>query len=111
MTDDKWQETKGQIKDSFEVLEEYLEDLSESPGVVETIIFKGPIGKMKLARTSRPLVISEKAMGSRRIGSDKTIQKEYSETEKVHTLKAYKYEEGTDTWVEIEAGATFNNES
>ncbi|MBU0707652.1 hypothetical protein KKG41_04740 [Patescibacteria group bacterium] len=109
MTDEKWQETKGQIKDSFEVLEEDMAELNDSPGTVETILFNGPLGKMKLVRTSIPLVVGEKALGSRRIGSDKTIQKKYSDTETVHTLKAFRYEEETDTWVKVDGESLLND--
>ncbi|MDD5567545.1 MAG: hypothetical protein PHH01_05110, partial [Patescibacteria group bacterium] len=102
--------TKGQIKDSFEVLEEKNEDLLDEPGNVEIIIFKGPLGKMKLERISRPVVLGERAIGSRRIGSSKTIQKEYSSEEMVHALKAYKYDEDSSLWVEIEPGDSFKSE-
>lgn len=108
MTDEKWEEVKGQIKDSFKVLEETKEEMADEPGNVETVIFEGPIGMMKLERTSRPVVLGEKSMGSNRIGSDKTIMRKYSETEKIHTLKAYKFITDTENWVEIEAGDTFN---
>lgn len=102
MTDEKWQELKGQIKDSFEVLDERLEDLVDDPGSVETIEFVGPLGRMRLVRISRPLVISERAIGARRIGSHKTVQREYSPDEKVQTLKAYKFDEASAEWIEIE---------
>ncbi len=108
MTDEKWEEVKAKIKESFKIISEDTEELPEDdPGQVETIEFNGPIGQMKLERTSKPVVLGEKSMGSKRIGSDKTIVREYSKTEKVHTLKAYKFEPDTDQWIEIEAGDSF----
>ena len=110
MTDEKWQETIGQIKDSFKVVEDVTEPLADGPGEVEWIIFEGPLGRMKLERISKPVVTDEKALGSKRIGSDKTIIRHYSETERVYTLKAYRLDPDTDEWVEIEPGQTFNQE-
>lgn len=106
MTDEKWQETKGKIKDSFEVLDERIEDFVDEPGTIETIEFVGPLGRMRLERTSKPLVVGERAVGARRIGSQKTIQKEYSAEEKVHYIKAYKFDEGNEEWTEIEIEPT-----
>ncbi|MFA5107487.1 MAG: hypothetical protein WC497_04140 [Patescibacteria group bacterium] len=106
MTDEKWQETKGKIKDTFDVLDERTEDLIDEPGTAETIEFVGPLGRMRLERVTKPVVIGERAIGARRIGSQKTVQKEYSPDEKVHYIKAYKFDEATEEWVEIEIEPT-----
>ncbi len=110
MTEEKWLELTGKVKDSFEVIDQGEEDLADGPGKVQYIIFNGPVGKMKLALTVKPVVLEEKAIGSRRIGSDKTIRREYSETEFVRTLKVFRYDEATDDWQEMEAGDTFKVE-
>jgi len=104
MQDEKWQEILGKVKDNFEVLEEDKEELDPGPGEVEYIIFIGPLGKMKLERTSRPVVLDKKGIGSRRIGSQASVEYIYSETDKSHTFKAYKWGEEQDDWVEMEAG-------
>lgn len=107
MTEEKWQEIIGQVKDEFEVLEQKTEDLEDMPGQREYIIFNGPLGKMKLEFTTKPLVIDKKGLGSRRIGSQTKVEYIYSETEKVHTFKAYKWDETRDDWLEMEAGESF----
>jgi hypothetical protein len=104
MDDEKWQDTIGRIQDDFEMLEHATKELEEGPGSVEYIVFNGPLGKMKLARTTRPLVLDRKAIGSKRIGSQTKVEYIYSDTEKVHTLKAYKWDDGQQDWVEIERG-------
>lgn len=103
MQDDKWQDIVGRVKDDFEVFEHETAELGEMPGTVEYIVFKGPLGKMKLERTSRPLVLDKKALGSKRIGSDTYVEYIYSDTEKTHTFKAYRWDDGQNDWVEMEA--------
>lgn len=103
MTDERWQAIIGQVKDNFEVLNHDTKDLSEDdgPGSVETIEFSGPLGKMKLERTTKPLVLDKKTIGSRRIGSDTTVEYIYSDTEKTHKFTAYKWDESDQNWLEI----------
>jgi len=103
MTDERWKEILGRVKDSFEVTEERTEDLQEDSGLgtVEVIEFKGPLGRMKLERTTQPLIIDKKTMGSRRIGSETAVQYVYSETEKVHKFKAYRFDESNQNWIEM----------
>ncbi|MFA6197800.1 MAG: hypothetical protein WC734_01420 [Patescibacteria group bacterium] len=105
MTDEKWQATIGQIKDSFEVFEEQREDLEDEPGFIEWIVFQSPLGRMKLERTTHHWVTGNKVKGSKRIGSDVSIQKEYSE-EVAHKLRAYKWDEAANEWAEIEMAKT-----
>ena len=111
MNEEKWQEIKGQIKDDFELLEEKTVPLAKEgedrPGEKEILIFNGPVGKMKLEFITHPVVLEKRGLGSRRIGSQATVEYKYSEDEFVHTFKAYKWEESRDDWVEMEAGESF----
>ncbi len=103
MTDEKWQETIGHIKDNFKVTAEQTQDLpeGEGPGIEEIVEFIGPLGKMKLERTTRPLILDKKTIGSRRIGSETKVKYIYSDTEKIHKLKAYRWSDDDGSWVEI----------
>ena len=103
MTDERWQNFIGQIKDKFGVVEERTQDLpaEAGPGTVEIIEFQGPLGRMKLERTTKPLVVDRKTIGSRRIGSATTVEYVYSQTEKVHKFNAYRFDEAGDNWVEM----------
>ena len=104
MTDERWQEVISQIKDNFKVLAERQEDLAKEPGggTVEVIEFIGPLGKMKLERTTQPKILDKKTIGSRRIGSDTKVEYIYSDTELVHRFKAFKWNETDNIWVEVE---------
>jgi len=107
MTEEKWKDIISQIKDDFEVLEQETKQLEGIPGQVEYIIFNGPVGKIKLELISKPLVVDKRAIGSKRIGSKSRVEYIYSDTEKVHTFKAYKWDEVQNDWMEMEAGESF----
>ncbi|MFA6322589.1 MAG: hypothetical protein WCX71_03885 [Candidatus Buchananbacteria bacterium] len=104
MTEEKWQETIGTIKDSFGITSQRLEDLAEEEGggTVEIVEFEGPLGLMKLEFISQPLVLGKKTIGSKRIGSQATVEYIHSDTEKIHRLKVYKFDPANDVWVEME---------
>ena len=61
----------------------------------------GPLGRMKLNRTTKPRVLGKKIIGSKRIGSDTTVEYLYSDTEKSHQFGAYRWNEDEQTWVEM----------
>ncbi|MDD5290830.1 MAG: hypothetical protein PHZ04_01815 [Patescibacteria group bacterium] len=105
MTEEKWENIKGQIKDSFKVEDEGKEHQDERGGVdTEYIIFEGPLGRMKLEFITKPVVLDKKTNYSNRIGSETKVNYVYSESEKTNRLVAYKWEESRDDWTEIEAG-------
>lgn len=104
MTKEKWREIIGNIKDNFKVEDEGKEHYEEGGGIdVEYIIFNGPLGRMKLEFISKPVVLDKKTKYSRRIGSETAVEYVYSPDEKSRRLKASKWDEGSDVWVEMEA--------
>ncbi|MDD5071578.1 MAG: hypothetical protein PHQ42_02460 [Patescibacteria group bacterium] len=108
MTEEKWENIKGQIKDSFKVEDEGCEHSDERGGVdIDFIIFTGPLGRMKLEFVTKPVVLDKKTTYSRRIGSETKVDYVYSEDEKTSRLTAYKWDEGRDDWVEID-GSMFS---
>lgn len=104
MTEERWKDIVGNIKEKFSVLDEGSEHIDDEGGVdVEFIEFDGPLGRMRLEFISRPIVLDKKTTYSRRIGSQTDIKYIYSEDERSFTLKAYKKDEAGDDWSEIEA--------
>jgi len=103
MTDEKWLDIIAKVKDGFEILEHETQDLPEEAGrgSIEYIIFNGPLGRMKLERTTQPLVVDKKTIGSRRIGSETKVNYIYSDTEQVHKFKAYRWSDSDGGWVEM----------
>lgn len=103
MTLEKWEEIKWMIKDKFTLEEEGREELEDIPnGTVEYITFDGPLGRMRLEFITRPVLLEQKTLGSRRIGSETAVQNVYSEDEFIHTFKAYRWDAGAEEWVELE---------
>lgn len=103
MTDERWLDTISILKDKFPILEERKEDLSEEEGrgFREFVIFNGPFGKMKIERTTKAVVTGKKTFGSKRMGSQASVEYIYSDTEKSQKFKAYRWDESQDDWVEV----------
>jgi len=100
----KWQEIVGNIKDNFEVFESGSEHFEDQGGAdVEYIVFNGPLGRMRLEFVSKPVILDKKTKYSRRIGSETVVDYIYSPDEKSHRLKAYKWDEALNDWLEMEA--------
>ncbi|MDP3900289.1 MAG: hypothetical protein Q8Q23_04375 [bacterium] len=103
---EKWQQIVGMVKDQFGVDEEgegTVEDVPNSK--IDFIIFQGPLGKMRLEYITKPILLDKKTIGSRRIGSETAVDYIYSEDEFSNTFKAYKLDEDSGKWAEMEAEA------
>lgn len=106
MIPEKWQTLIGNIKDNFKMEEEGKFHIDDEGGAdIEYIVFAGPLGRMRLEFVSKPVILDKKTTYSKRIGSETQVDYVYSETEKTHSLIVYKWEEGANDWVEIEAGS------
>jgi len=112
MTDEKWEEIKAMVAKNFGILEEQKIEVAEDlgGGIKDEIIFNGPLGKMKLDFWVKPLVIGKTTHYSKRMGDTAKVDYQKSETEKVRTLLAYKWDPVADNWTELES-AMFNEVS
>ncbi|SRR6056297_1124950 len=111
MTQEKWQTIVGNIKDKFEVEENKTEHFEDQGGMdVEFIVFKSPLGKVKLEFISKPVVLDKKTNYSRRIGSDVAVEYVYSEEEKTCSLNAYKWDETSEDWLKIDPSSFAEDE-
>lgn len=93
MLEERWGEILDKILSRFDVLEhtKEKEDIAE----IETIIFQSPLGKIKLVRILKPVVLDKKVIGANRMGKSKAqYEYVYSETEKTDNLEAYKETDG-----------------
>ncbi len=108
MQPEKWNNLIGDIKDKFKVEEDGKEHLDEGGGTdIEYIVFKSPLGRIKLEFVVKPLVLDKKTTYSKRIGSETTVEYVYSPNEKTCKLTAYKWDERKNEWMEVDAD-TFN---
>ncbi|MFA6394095.1 MAG: hypothetical protein WCW25_04455 [Patescibacteria group bacterium] len=104
MTPERWKDILGNVKDNFEVEEEGNFHDDEEGGIDgEFIIFAGPLGQMKLEYSEKPAVVDKKVSFSNRIGARSEVKYIYSEKEKVRKMKAYKWDDADERWVEMEA--------
>lgn len=58
---------------------------------------------MRLEYVTKPVILDKKTSYSKRIGSETQVEYVYSEDEKTNQLIAYRWDDGQDDWVEIEA--------
>ncbi|MFC1612909.1 hypothetical protein ACFL23_01120 [Patescibacteria group bacterium] len=107
MTEEKWQNLRGMILDDFGIEEEKKEIIEDIPNAyIEYIIFNGPIGKIKLERTVKPVVIDKKTTYSARAGMAEKVDYIYAEGEFSSKFKAYKWNNGD--WEEMDASKISN---
>lgn len=100
MKRERWDDIVAMVKDQFTVESETKEAHPDIPdGIVESIVFTSPQGRMKLELTTKPLVLGTKAFGAKRIGSEQTVRYETSATE--HTLTFRVYRDVNGEWEEL----------
>ena len=98
MLDERWETILDKITSNFDVVQHEKKMLEN--GEDEIIIFNGPLGKIKLVRSLRPLVIDKKIIGAHRRGmSQAQYEYIYSDTEKVGKMRTFKEVDGE--WQEI----------
>src|SRR5258708_123178 len=112
MDADRWEQIKENSKSKFKVMEEGTADLTVTTsegeiksGTVEFLVAETPLGKIKLAFESRPVVTDKKTIYSHRAGQAARTEWEFSDTEFSHKIKAYKWDDDNDEWKEIDAGS------
>jgi hypothetical protein len=108
MNQEKWESLITLINEQYEVIEHKTEDILEGKGTSEFICFRGPMGKIKLEREVKPVVTGRKVLSSRRIGSEVSEEFEYSDSEMIDKLNAFRWNDSKDDWDEIDAAQISN---
>ncbi len=103
MTNEKWEQIIGQIKDSFEISSHETTDGDLEHETYETLIFTNPLGRMKLERHTKPRLLETKTLYSNRKGTAGTEERVYSDDETVDTVALYR--EVGDDWEEMDVSA------
>jgi hypothetical protein len=101
MNDEKWEELVTRIETKLKIVDRKVTTADEGRARVESIIFVSPEGKMKLERTSKPLVVDKKVHYSKRIGSSPSVEYVFSPTEKVHRVQLFRWSDGAMEWEEL----------
>jgi hypothetical protein len=107
---DRWEQLKENIKSKFQIVDEGTEDLEMETrdglikqGTADFLVAQTPLGKVKLAFETRPLVLDKKLHYSHRAGQAAQAEYTFSETEHTYKLKAYKWNDLEERWDEIDA--------
>lgn len=112
MNDEKWGDIIDLIQQKFGIIEHVKDEISigddfeedKAREQVESIIFDGPLGRMKVQRITRPVIIDKKAHYTKTQGKGAQIEYTYSEDEFSHRVVAYKWDDLENNWIEMEAG-------
>jgi len=94
----KWEDLVDKIEKLFGFIDHTTEEYSERRMTVETVVFDGASGRMKLERTVKPVVLDEKATYSKRIGGGVSFDYVLSEDEYVDTVKLYRWDRISHEW-------------
>lgn len=112
MDDARWEQFKEHLKSKFKVESETTEDLLHDTqdgeivaGVCEILIVQTPMGKMKVVRENRPVVLDKKFIYSHRAGQAARTEYKFSDSEFSHKLKIYKWDNDEEAWKEIDASS------
>ncbi len=104
MNIERWEEVVDQVRNNFDV-EDSRTDIDELTGDIEYefLIFTGPLGRLKLEFSSKPLILDTKTHYTKRIGSDVGVENVYSDTERTNTLTVSKWDEASESWKEFDS--------
>jgi hypothetical protein len=102
LNDEKWYYLLEEIDRKFGLEQRTTEEVPEKRLKVETAVFTGAGGRMKLERSTRALVLDRQVKYTRRIGGETQETYLYSDKEKTHRVCLFKWDETSGTWHEIE---------
>jgi hypothetical protein len=102
LNDEKWYYLLEEIDRKFGIEERTTEEVPEKRLKVETAVFTGAGGRMKLERSTRALVLERQVKYSRRVGGEAQEKYLYSDKEKTHRVCLFRWDDVSGTWQEIE---------
>lgn len=107
MNDERWEELLYKIGLKSGPLDVKVDTQDEGRTKIETVVFETAMGKLKLQRTSRPVVLEKKMRYSRRIGGAADEEYIYSETDKSYRVVLYRWDEDESAWEEVDVRKVF----
>ena len=101
MNQTKWENLLDQIEKVFGFVEHRTERFDDRRLTVETVVFDGAGGRMKLERSVHPVVLDKKLHFAKRAGSSSTVEYVYSDSEFVDTVTLYAWDDRAREWREM----------
>lgn len=105
MNDQRWEEVLRRLDKHFGDLEFDETEDEETQAVTESVVWTSPQGRMKLARTTRPLVVDKKLHYSNRAGGGTHVEYVFSKTETSSRIRLFRWSDPLNDWEEIDASA------
>jgi hypothetical protein len=103
MNDQRWEEVLRRLDKQFGDLEFDETEDEETRTVVESVAWKGPAGRMRLTRTTRPLILDSKRHFSNRAGAGSHVEYTFSKDEITQKVRLYTWNEAQNDWDEVDA--------
>src|SRR5262245_7633337 len=111
MNDQRWEEVLRRLDKLFGNLEFDETEDEETHAVSESVTWASAQGKMKLVRTTRPLVVDKKMHYSNRAGGQSHVEYVYSKTESTSRIRLFRWSEPQNDWEEIDASSLTGQEN
>ena len=106
MQPDRWLEIKQELKQKFELEDEYSEEFDH--GSQEVVEFVSPMGRVKLCFVQKPKVLDKKTTYSNRIGSGVSVEYVYDLENSTYHLDVWLWSEGNQQWEKLANQNAFN---
>jgi len=103
MNDQRWEEVLRRLDKQFGDLEFEDSEDDETKAISESVIWTSPAGRMKLTRSTRPLILDSKRHFSNRAGAGSHVEYTFSKTEITQKVRLYKWNELQNDWDELDA--------
>jgi hypothetical protein len=111
MNEQRWEEVLRRLDKHFGNLEFDETEDEETHAVSESVTWESPQGRMKLVRTTKPLVVDKKLHYSNRAGGSSHVEYVYSKTESTSRIRLFRWSVPLGDWEEIDASAMAGSES
>ena len=98
----KWEDLLDKVEKMFGFIEHTTEEYPERRMTVETAVFDGASGRIKLERTKKPVVLDQKTTYSKRVGSGVTMEYILSDDEYVDTVRFFRWDRLVREWKQID---------
>jgi hypothetical protein len=114
MNTELWGDIRNRLEDQYGDLE--VEKLSETReddtgqkliSEIERIEFETAQGKMRVELVTAPMILDKKTHYTHTAGARANVEYVLSDTEKTQRIRAYRYDEDTDEWLEINTSSGF----
>ena len=114
MNTELWGDIRNRLEDQYgELVVEKLSETREDDtgqkltSEIERIEFETAQGKMRVELVTAPMILDKKTHYTHTAGARANVEYVLSDTEKTQRIRAYRYDDDTDDWIEINTSSGF----